>query len=369
TTDAPLFRRRARISRYVRSRMTDQRQDDWRRDLARFAGCDLVRTFARCDQRVAAPSDAEIEQVMRRMGKFQPEDELNCGACGYETCREHAVAICKGLAESEMCLPYTIEQLRVTCQELTRSNEQLATTQEALMQSEKLASMGQLAAGIAHEVNNPLGTVLMLAHVLREEAPPESELHTDLSMIAREADRCKRIVSGLLHFARRNKVEAQMTDLRELLEHTLRMLPPPPGVNATATSAGDTWAEIDRDQIQQVLTNLITNAYAAMPTGGRLELSAQGTDARVDVCVRDTGHGIPAEYRTKIFEPFFSTKPAGAGTGLGLSVTYGIIKMHRGDIRVDSNADPAAGATGTAFTVTLPRRRINPPEELNHARN
>jgi len=110
-------------------------------------------------------------------------------------------------------LPYTIEQLKQTCKELAVSNDQLASTQEALMQSEKLASMGQLAAGIAHEVNNPLGTVLMLSHTLLDEAAVEGPQREDLALIASEADRCKKIVSGLLQFARKNKVDARATNI------------------------------------------------------------------------------------------------------------------------------------------------------------
>jgi signal transduction histidine kinase len=292
------------------------------------------------------------------MGKREPIDELNCGACGYATCREHATAILRGLAESEMCLPYAIEQLKQTNRDLAVTNEQLASAQEALMHAEKLASMGQLAAGIAHEVNNPLGTVLMLAHTLLEEASPECATREDLALMAREADRCKKIVSGLLQFARKNKVDARSTDLRELVEGIAKALRLPPGVRLAFEHAdGDPDAEIDRDQIAQVLTNLINNAADAMPRGGVLTLRTGGEADSVRIQVADTGTGIPPELHKRIFEPFFTTKPAGKGTGLGLSVTYGIVKMHQGDVRLASNADPARGPTGTTFTVTLPRRR------------
>ena len=117
----------------------------------------------------------------------------------------------------------------------------------------------------------------------------------------------------------------------------------------------DPIVEIDRDQIIQVLTNLVTNAAAAMSEGGTLTLRTSGDEKTLRFSVIDTGIGIPKSNLSKIFEPFFTTKQIGQGTGLGLAVTYGIIKMHRGDIKVESNADPAAGATGTTFTVTLPR--------------
>jgi signal transduction histidine kinase len=283
---------------------------------------------------------------------------LNCGACGYDTCREHAVAIAKGLAENEMCLPHDIEQLRTVVNELEATNQQLASAQEALVQSEKMASMGQLAAGIAHEVNNPLGVVLMYAHLLLDDCEKDSPMRDDLRMIAEQADRCKKIVAGLLHFARQNKVVRSPVDVHDLIARSLRTIPMPENIAVEIDAdVADRIVEIDRDQMVQVLTNLISNAIAAMePGGGTLTLRAGGDADRVWIAVCDTGVGVPEENLKKIFEPFFTTKLMGKGTGLGLAVTYGIVKMHSGDIRVQSQADPNAGPTGTTFTVTLPRR-------------
>lgn len=357
SAQTPLFRRRAQVSRHVRRRLGNFDWATWRRDMEEFSACELGRHYLPNDQRVGSPSSAQVDEILGRMGKTQPSDELNCGACGYETCRDHAVAIFKGLAEGEMCLPYTIEQLRKTCSELTLSNLELASTKEALMQAEKLASMGQLAAGIAHEVNNPLGTVLMLSHVLLDEADPKSESFEDLTMIASEADRCKKIVANLLQFARKNKVDAKLVDLHQLVERTARMLDVPDNIRVRIENDGDACAEVDRDQIVQIITNLASNAIAAMPEGGTLTLRTKSKGDDVRLSVGDTGCGIPPENMKKIFEPFFTTKKAGVGTGLGLSVIYGIVKMHHGDIRVESNAEGGRGPTGTVFTVTLPRRR------------
>jgi two-component system NtrC family sensor kinase len=354
---APLFSRRSRISLYVRRSTARADGLQWAEDMARFAYLDLSRRFASNDRRITLPSEGEISLIMAEMGKIMPEDELNCGACGYETCREHAVAIYEGLAECEMCLPYTIDQLRKTVKELAVSNKQLASTQEQLMQSEKLASMGQLAAGIAHEVNNPLGVVLMYAHLLLEEWSHNPKLQEDLATIVDEADRCKKIVSGLLHFARQNKVALEPTDLRELVDRVMKTTHTPATIDVRVEhDAVDTVADIDPDQVVQVLTNLISNAQSAMLNGGTLTVRTGGDETRVHLIVTDTGVGIPRENLPKLFEPFFTTKQIGKGTGLGLAVTYGIVKMHRGDIQVKSNADPAAGPTGTTFTVSLPRR-------------
>lgn len=353
----PLFSRRSRVSQHVRRSMMASDGTEWAGQMSRFANLDLHREFTANDRRIALPSDGEVGLIMAEMGKVTPEDELNCGACGYETCREHAVAIYEGLAECEMCLPYTIDQLRKTVKELAVSNKQLATTQEQLMQSEKLASMGQLAAGIAHEVNNPLGVVLMYSHLLLEEWGNNPRLHEDLATIVDEADRCKKIVSGLLHFARQNKVALEPTDLRELVDRVMRTTHTPANIAVHVEHDGaDTVADIDKDQIVQVLTNLLSNAQAAMINGGTLTVQTGGDETHVQLIVTDTGVGIPRENLTKLFQPFFTTKQIGKGTGLGLAVTYGIVKMHRGDIQVSSNADPAAGPTGTTFTVSLPRR-------------
>jgi signal transduction histidine kinase/iron only hydrogenase large subunit-like protein len=355
-TSAPFFKRRAWVSRYTRLRMATLDAGVHQGDLARFTDIELGWDFHSDDQRIALPSDEELRTIMARMGKTRPEDELNCGACGYDTCIEHAIAIYRGLAENEMCLPHTIDHLKAAVKELGETNLQLESTQQALMHSERLASMGQLAAGIAHEVNNPLGVVLLYAHILLDETPADAPGREDLERIVREADRCKKIVSGLLNFARQNKVLLQSVNLEDLVEHAIGTVPKPDGVEVMARhSAPDLMADLDRDQMVQVLANLVRNAYEAMPQGGGLRVRTGAENGHVFISISDTGTGIPKEHLNKIYTPFFTTKPIGVGTGLGLPVTYGIVKMHRGDIQVQTNADLAAGATGTTFTVTLPR--------------
>lgn len=356
-TDAPVFRRRSRVSAYVREQLKTWDEAAWKKAMKQFEDIDLSRTFTDLDQRLKRPEKDDIADILKRMGKHGPEDELNCGACGYETCREHAIAIHKGLAESEMCLPYTIDQLHGTVQELAHSNSELANTQEALMQSERLASMGQLAAGIAHEVNNPLGVVLMYAHLLMDDLEKDPDRHKDAAIIAEQADRCKKIVAGLLHFARQNKVNRLPTDIPQLVERSLRSTVIPEDVTIeTEHHLVNPVAEVDADQMVQVLTNLITNACAAMPEGGMLTLKTTDKQDHIEIIIRDTGKGIAHENLGKIFEPFFTTKQIGEGTGLGLAVTYGIIKMHRGQIEVESNNDETKGPTGTVFKVEFPRK-------------
>jgi two-component system NtrC family sensor kinase len=281
---------------------------------------------------------------MADMGKLGPDDELNCGACGYDTCRAHAAAIVRGLAEDAMCLPYTIDRLKNTVQKLDLSNTKLASAQQALVQAEKLASMGQLSAGIAHEVNNPLGVVLLYAHLLLESYERESPQAKDLAMIVEQADRCKQIVSGLLNFARQNKVVLLPTNLAELAASALRGVHTPAGIEVVKQNQdASASADLDADQIRQVLTNLLTNAVAALPSGGRLCVRTGFNNEQAWFEVEDSGVGIPKENINRIFEPFFTTKQMGRGTGLGLAVSYGIVKMHRGAIKVKSNADRATG--------------------------
>jgi signal transduction histidine kinase/iron only hydrogenase large subunit-like protein len=365
TTSAPLFRRRAQVSQYVRHHMHEIDLDEVRRSNAEFADMDLNRRFSANDQRISVPSEQEMNEILLRMGKHSPGDELNCGACGYDTCREHAIAIYKGLAESEMCLPYTIERLRSTVSDLAISHEQLASAQEALMQSEKLASMGQLAAGIAHEINNPLGVILMYSHILLEECKKESEQYEDLQMVSEQADRCKVIVTGLLDFARGNKLMLSATNISELVKRSLDAVPKPENISILAEhKCKDHVVQLDRDQITQVLINLIGNAYAAMPDGGVLKVCTKFNNNNTRIIVTDSGIGIPQENVAKIFDPFFTTRPMGRGTGLGLAVAYGIIRMHHGDIKVKSKDNASAGPTGTTFTITLPHINDVQPESI-----
>ncbi len=360
TCDDPVFARRAQVSRTARERRATFDQAAWEAAMAEFADLDLSRTFAAFDQRFdEAPPDEELQEILVRMGKETPEDLLDCGACGYDSCREHAIAIWQGLAEVEMCLPYAVERLRDTVEELEETNQSLESAKEALVKSEKLASMGQLAAGIAHEVNNPLGILLLHANLLLEECDNDPMVTADAKLIVNQANRCKKIISGLLNFARQSRVVRQPTDLGALVKDVLRAFPREEDVEIVVDDQmTDPIAEIDGDQIVQVVTNMLANAQHAMPDGGRITITLDGTDETVLLTIADEGTGIAPEHLEKLFSPFFTTKQVGKGTGLGLAVSHGIVKMHRGQIGVESNADPAKGPTGTTFTISLPRHEI-----------
>jgi signal transduction histidine kinase/ferredoxin len=358
TTNDSLFRRRTLISKFAQRVVKARNPDKWIYYMDKFRDLDLSRDFTQFDQRMKIPDEKKIAEILKRMGKNSSDDELNCGACGYLTCREHAIAIEQGLAENEMCLPYTIEKLHNTIAELGVSNKQLANTREALIQSEKMASMGQLAAGIAHEINNPLGVVLMYAHLLMEEIQGNVENKADLQMIVEHADRAKKIVSDLLNFARESKVVINTVNIPDMLQSCVNSVQRPANIEIHVDTTGLTEknAMFDREQMIQVFTNLMNNAITAMPGGGEINVKTNDKDDVIVFDVSDTGTGIPKNILPRIFDPFFTTKKAGEGTGLGLAIIYGIMKMHRGNITVKSNDDPKSGPTGTTFTVSLPKR-------------
>ena len=230
----------------------------------------------------------------------------------------------------------------------------LQTTQDQLVQSEKLASLGQLAAGVAHELNNPLGTILLYSDILLKEAPPDSQMKADLEVIVEETKRCKTIVASLLEFARQNQVVARPTDLNALIlsviDVELKRYEGKPVEIVSELAEDLPKIQADHAQIMQVLVNLIENAVDAMPQGGRVVVrTLKEPPAMVTIEIEDNGTGIPPEDLKKLFTPFFTTKPIGKGTGLGLPIVYGIVKMHRGQIMVRSEVNQ-----GTRFVIQLP---------------
>ena len=234
--------------------------------------------------------------------------------------------------------------------------ETLRNVQQELLHKEKLASVGQLAAGVAHEINNPLGTVLLFAGVLHKELPEDDPRRNDLKMIIQETARCKTIVADLLNFARQQEVLAQETDVHTLLEQVIEKVCHQPSFAQVEIvrqfSLDMPIIQADPAQLQQVFINLLDNAAEAMEGGGTLTLATRSTDSHwVEIKVSDTGCGIPEENLGKLFNPFFTTKPSGQGTGLGLSIVYGIVKMHSGQIAIQSKM-----GQGTTFTITLPVR-------------
>ena len=238
----------------------------------------------------------------------------------------------------------------------TRLRQRLAeleSTQAQLVRSAKLAAIGELAANVAHEINNPLTGVLSVVELLQEELDVNPSQRQDLQTIREETLRVRAIVRSLLDFARQTPPRLESTDPRTVLDSVL------PLVRKRAAVAGVHIQQIhaqrplpivvDVSQLKQVLINLLTNAIDAMPNGGAIFVGTEQRGDEVVITVRDTGPGIPPEHRDRIFEPFFTTKSAVSGTGLGLSVSLGIVERHGGKIKVHS--EPGHGAT---FAVHLP---------------
>jgi signal transduction histidine kinase len=259
-----------------------------------------------------------------------------------------------------MCLPYTIEKLHRYIDELAVTNEKLTGVQMALKQSEKLANMGQLSATIAHELNNPLGVILMYARILLDECEQESQIKTDLEKIVAQSARCKSIVRNLLNFARSNQLNYEQVNLKDLIELSINSLIIPNNVEIVKElNEKMQFAILDKEQMIQSISNLLKNGIEAMPAGGMLKIRMEPENDNITISISDTGTGISSEHLDQIFTPFFTTKSLGKGTGLGLASTYGIVKMHNGDISVTTNSNLASGPTGTTFKITIPKFGIN----------
>ncbi len=225
--------------------------------------------------------------------------------------------------------------------------------QQEIMKSERLAIIGQLAAGVAHEINNPLGGILIYSHLLLEDLEEKDPRRENLEKIVNQATRCKEIVKGLLDFARQTEPEIKVSDINKIVDEVLSLIenqaifqnikitkkisqPLPPVM-------------LDKAQIQQVFMNIILNGAEAMDGQGELTIETSSDEKFVETKFTDTGCGISEENVGKLFEPFFSNKKTGHGTGLGLAISYGIIKKHNGEINVNSEV-----GKGSTFTIRLP---------------
>ncbi|BCS96996.1 hypothetical protein DSLASN_26280 [Desulfoluna limicola] len=237
---------------------------------------------------------------------------------------------------------------------MVRDVEETLTMREKMATTEKLAAVGELSAGVAHEVNNPLGIILGYTQLLKRSAEDESTLKEDLSVIEKHVIGCKKVVESLLNFARSAPPEKRPCDLHKTIGEVLafsRHQAEMDGIQVISELA-DTLPEIyaDAEKIKQVLINLIINAVHAIDGHGEIHVTTGIADpGTVFITIADTGCGMDADTRSRIFDPFFTTKPTGTGTGLGLSVSYGIIKNHGGEIDVISTP-----GKGTAFTIHLP---------------
>ncbi len=263
-------------------------------------------------------------------------------------------------------------------QKVQQRTEELRLAQAKTARGEKLASVGLLASGIAHELNNPLTGVLTFSSLLRQKMPDGSQDAEDLDLVIRETKRCATIIRRLLDFAREKPPEKKFIDLNLVIEETVRLVERPALLNNIDMTLDldltlpQVWA--DPDQIKQIVMNLLVNAQHAIDSEGSIVIRTRqtsgprvlltGADAgpAVELSISDTGCGIPKENLERIFDPFFTTKEVGVGTGLGLSVTHGIIEAHGGTIEIESEI-----GEGSTFRVYLPLPRPAKTAEVENS--
>jgi two-component system NtrC family sensor kinase len=229
------------------------------------------------------------------------------------------------------------------------------------IQAEKLASLETLVAGIAHEINNPIGIILGFCSLLLEKFDPESQTYKDLKTIERQGLNCKQLVENLLHFSKLRGDSDGSVNLNIIIEKLMAVVGP--GLKAQgifwncSLSTECPAAPGNVQKWQQILLNLINNAKTAMPSGGNLEIwtSKKDLEEQIEIGFRDTGNGIPKESLGKVFDPFFTTKKEGRGIGLGLSVTYAIVSGYGGSVTCQSRTkDTPSQPKGTTFLISVP---------------
>jgi len=245
---------------------------------------------------------------------------------------------------------------------LVKDIQKRKAMEEQLAQADKLASIGELSSGVAHEINNPLGVILGYTQLLLRGEPNDSERYADLKTIEKHVRNCKTIVEDLLSFSRKSETEKKMLDIHRVIGDVIAFVQHHSSIEHIAIEKDFSPSVkpllFDEKKIKQVLINLLMNAIHAVGNEGKIGISTEmsGSDGDLIIKVADDGHGIEPRHLKKIFDPFFTTKPTGEGTGLGLSVSYGIIQNHGGRIHVESES-----RSGTVFSVVLPT--TSPPQE------
>ena len=306
----------------------------------------LSQSIARPILRLRTISQAVASGDLAQKTGIEASDEIGDLAIAFDTM---TIRLRERTEEAARLYAETVQRNK----ELADINLRLQSTQQQLIQSEKLASVGQLTAGIVHDVKNPLAVIKGIAEELRDEPGLDPSFKDQMTVIRDNASRASTIVGDLLKFARQAKPEMKQRDMRESVDASIRLteyLARKGNVQVVKDlPARAVMAYYDAGQIEQVLINLVQNAIQAMPQGGTLRINLSQAPGALAVAVEDSGTGIAPENLGRIFDPFFTTKKEGEGTGLGLSVSYGIITRHGGKIGVESKV-----GKGTTFTILMP---------------
>jgi two-component system NtrC family sensor kinase len=267
------------------------------------------------------------------------------------------------LADSFNTMLKSLRQMRGDLEEWGRTleekvrqrSEELSMMQARVAQSERLASLGILAAGVAHEINNPLGAIMALTALSLEDVKDDDPNRENLQVVIKQAERCRDIVKGLLQFSRHSKVNPELADLNKILQDTLSLVTKQAQfMNIAVISNCDPQLPAvmaDKSELEQVFMNILINAVHAMQERGTITITTRQNvpDNSVEILFADTGCGVPKDKIGQLFNPFFTTKESGHGTGLGLSIVYGIITSHHGGISVESEV-----GKGSTFKIRLP---------------
>jgi len=304
----------------------------------------LAQSIARPLLRLRNMSQAVAAGDLNQSIGLRRSDEIGELGEAFDTMTLH---LRERTAEAEHLYEETLQRNK----ELAEINARLEAAQLQLIQSEKLAAIGQLTAGIVHDVKNPFAVIMGMAEVLGEEEALDEATRHGLKVIRESAVKGNSIVSDLLKFARQSKPEMSTGDLRETIQTAMRLTAYLTRRYSTTIDLPETpfLVTYDAQLIEQVLINMIHNAVQSMPDGGELKIRLWGDEECAHISIQDNGCGIPSEHLKRIFDPFFTTKVEGEGTGLGLSVSYGIIANHYGKIEVESEV-----GKGSVFTIILP---------------
>ena len=285
------------------------------------------------------PNPEKIKLALNNLGFDSDFPKLNCKICGYPSCEEFAKALLRNEVEPNYCFPSLLRNM--------------SRLDERFLRSERLASVGQMAVTLAHEINNPLGLASGYVQTLLSNKKLSKEIKEVLNLIREGIEDAANIIQNLLTLSRDRPLSFSLNNLYDVIGATLRLIAPKLETSGIFLNLDyipePLFIECDPQALQQVFTNLLLNAWQAMPAGGTLSISVQTQPGQVIISFKDTGVGIKPEHLPRLFDPFFTTKAPGEGTGLGLAIVYKIIESHKGDIQVRSDT-----GKGAEFIISLP---------------